>query len=584
MLAWKRLQAPIELSEFQRKQIELYQGVVRYARLLGMKVTLPIDYATSGGAWGTQTFDQFMVFYDKYKDRVAFKSLEWCNQKSFVVDSRDPMFADLIKISVEEVIRLFGTDHLYTINAPSEERDTLKPDEIAAVVESGMRTPIRVVEEIDPEASFIMNTWAFVAEEVDKQRARRAPAVLKVIKEENIIIQESDIALCPVFHKKGYFFGKPWFAGVIHAGGAEPAIFGYLSTIIQTVQQQIVRESMAKHCIGFFAVPESRCHNFAFYNCIAELAWNPMQVVLGDYLRRFAVARYGPEYGQHLIPMVYTLNASVYNTAIPDAQNRPFYRLMAYRWTGDPVSQEEMMAKQEPDVHSALVSLVNEADSLSASPLYRRDLVDLAKQYLGLRCDSYKNRVVETAHALQTAKGEEEETARKELDMWAGKLEAAMMMQAKLVGSIPYYRLRTYEEMALRWPQAAKNDDNLKKIRKDRTILLSEENWSTLLDYWSEDLTELILFYYWPRVKARIDELRSGLFGALEVDLGKGAEGLLMNFAPRRGYSADERIVKSFVQDGYQRDSVEYYDGDIRELVLKLLKQFPPAVNNISQN
>ena len=384
---------------------------------------------------------------------------------------------------------------------------------------------------------------------------------------------ESDVVLAPVFLKKQNFFGKPWIAGILYSGGGNTGLYGYLASVIQTMQQQIIRDPKASaHCIGFASWVESRDHNHYFFNCLAELSWDPMEVVLGDFLRRYALARYGPAHGLALLPALHALNASAFNTALQDSMNRPFYRLLGWRWGDDPAYQERIMALQEPDVLLALRHMLAVAAELADSPLFQRDLVDVTKLYLAIRLNAYKQQLGTAAQQLTeaTAPGERE-AARLAFETAADQLIAGMRAMAQVAGSIPHYRLRTEEQAALRWPSLAADQDNLRFIRERRTILLDFDHWVGLLDYWGEDLQELIEYYYLPRVEARIDAMRRGIADTLAGGSEQQTTGLLMNFTPGPPHPADEEIIRHFVIDGYPRDQVTFFDGALPELIASIV-------------
>lgn len=582
VLVWKRLGAGIELTDHQRAQMALYREVVRHARLLGIRVILPTSRAiTSLGHIDRSMNAQFEAFHNLYKDKAAFIESLWCGWRVYRVSAADPLYTQAIGLLVEEAVRHFGTDHLYALEPVSEENLLIEnPKERDALVQGMLRGTIKAVRGIDPQARFMTDTWCMVGEDMDEQRRLNAESQLKVIKEEDTIIQEADVVLCPIYLKKNYFYGKPWLAGIMTAGGGTTGLYGYLAAAIQALQQ-ISRDPKASSCIGFASWPESHDHNHYYYNGLAELAWDPQQVWLGDYLRRHVVARFGPEHGLELLPAVHALNASVYNTMVPDALNRPFYRLLGWRWAGESDAQERQMATQEPDVLLALRHMLKHTAVFADSPLFRRDLVDVAKLYLGLRVNAYKRDLMTAVGTAQSACDDSKrQAARSAFEKSAAHVLAGMRAIAKMAGGIPHYRLRSEEDRAEKWPPIIPGEDNLRYIRERRTLLLDLPNWNSLLDYWGEDHQELIEYCYIPRVEARIDELRAGLGQAINQDRAEKVSqptGLLMNFAPSTGHPADKRIVEEFVTKGYPRRKVRFYAGSLPRLIRSMLTEFPPT-------
>ena len=219
----------------------------------------------------------------------------------------------------------------------------------------------------------------------------------------------------------------------------------------------------------------------------------------------------------------------------------------------------------------ALQHMLGGREYVADSPFYQRDLVDVTKLYLAIRLNAYRRQLLTAAQRLTRG----HTVAETGFEEAAAQLLAGMRAMAQVAGSIPHYRLRTEEEQALRWPPVEDKQDNLRFIRERRTILLDMDHWCSLLDYWGEDLQELLDYYYLPRVEARIDAMRNGLASSFDGENEQQGTGLLMNFAPGAPHAADEEIVRHFVIDGYPRETVTYYEGSLPTLIASVLEQFP---------
>ena len=119
--------------------------------------------------------------------------------------------------------------------------------------------------------------------------------------------------------------------------------------------------------------------------------------------------------------------------------------------------------------------------------------------------------------------------------------------------------------------------------RVGRTVLYSRDVW--LLDYYSDDLSELISYYYKPRVMAHLEQMLALL---QKDDDQEWREALAMpsekdTTVPHGDYywghrligpamKNDREIVLKFVDQGYPPDEVEYYEGP---LVNDLIARFP---------
>ena len=159
----------------------------------------------------TVDFAPFEAFYEQYKDTVRFTESQWGGWRVLRVSPLEPLDSRLISQFVAEIIRLFGTDHLYQLEPPSEENLIIDdPVERDRVMQGMLRQIITTVRALDPDASFLVNTWCLVGEDLDEQRRLNSAAQLTVIKEEpGIIVMESDVVLAPVFLKKDTFSANP---------------------------------------------------------------------------------------------------------------------------------------------------------------------------------------------------------------------------------------------------------------------------------------------------------------------------------------------------------------------------------------
>ena len=146
-LVWQRLGVDCALTDFQQRQIAMYQQVVNYARLLGMRITLPTTRATTNlGHIDSVDFAPYAAFHAQYRETIRFTESQWGGWRVLRVSPRDPYYPRLIGMLVEETTRLFGTDHLYQLEPPSEENLIIDdPDERIHIVQEMMRRNMAAV-------------------------------------------------------------------------------------------------------------------------------------------------------------------------------------------------------------------------------------------------------------------------------------------------------------------------------------------------------------------------------------------------------------------------------------------------------
>ncbi len=155
-LPWHRMsnidkwQGPLPQS-WLKGQLELQKKIVKRERELGMKPILP---GFSGHVPG--------VLRNKFPNAKISKLHNWAGftdeTSCYFLDPQDSLFAELQHRYIKEVIKEFGTDHIYGIDPFNEMKLPSEDPAYLAAVAKGIYTTLT---DIDPQATWLQMTWMF---------------------------------------------------------------------------------------------------------------------------------------------------------------------------------------------------------------------------------------------------------------------------------------------------------------------------------------------------------------------------------------------------------------------------------------
>jgi hypothetical protein len=127
-----------------------------------------------------------------------------------------------------------------------------------------------------------------------------------------------------------------------------------------------------------------------------------------------------------------------------------------------------------------------------------KDVVDYGRTYLGAMFNDRLGR------ARKALRDKDQATFEKN----AQEIEELMHFMARYCSAHPRLRLKTYDDWARQSPEVLPGYDNAESNWITFTALISPKYWNFLLDYMAEDLAELVEYYFWPRVRLYLEEMR----------------------------------------------------------------------------
>ncbi|MFH1008810.1 MAG: alpha-N-acetylglucosaminidase C-terminal domain-containing protein [Candidatus Latescibacterota bacterium] len=592
-IAAGKLGIPIELTDFQKKQSTLMRRTLDYARMMGIRIVHSITEVysqTNQEGPGTYSYPdrlQLEEFVRAYEEKVGqvvpVLWYEWCGTSLPVLDPRSPITKRFVTAVVEAYTESLGSGHLYTLGLPSEGGwKSDDPEEMNRVTYSMLMGLIDAVKVGDPSATIFTGPPFPYNKTFEAQKQAVQDALLPIMTLDWLNIP----GRLQSFQMFDYYWGLPWTTGMTGQCGKETNPGGDLQVAIRNARE-LAADPEAAHCLGFCVSSETNHRNLIMMDLFSELSWNPADVDAEGYLRRWTARRYGPHLAGKLHASTEAIASSLLSFHI-DLRNGPLYRY----WRGPylpgltPTSVKRTLGYL-PKLREALETLLSEHASLESSSMYRFDLVDLGRTYLGA---IFNDRLARARKALRA----QDEAA---FEKNAKEIEGLMHFMAQYCSAHSQFRLKTFDDWAGRWPQILPGYENRESNWITYTALISPEAWRELLDYSAEDLAELVEHYFWPRVALYLRKMREQLEARKDISgrlVYRGTDTDMPyrvgDFAPPRGnlpwspYGAtcepeltgeDDELAHTIIQAGTVSGRFDFYEGPMDALVRTLLDHYP---------
>ena len=275
----------------------LQQQIVKRERELGMKPVLPAFTGHVPAA-----------FKNKFP-KAQLKATNWTNGfgDTYILDSQDPLFAEIGKKFLNKQTELYGTDHLYSADTFNEnEPPTDDPEYLSKLSEriyDGMR-------QADPDAVWVMQGWLFYS---DRKfwKAPQIEALLKAVPDDKMILLDLAAEIEPVWKRTGAFYGKPWIWNMLNNFGGNVNLFGRMEGVA-TGPAQAWNDPDKKRLEGIGLTMEAIEQNPVIYELMMDHTWRTTPIDLDDWLKKYARNRYGKD-DSDLTEAWQILRKTVYN-------------------------------------------------------------------------------------------------------------------------------------------------------------------------------------------------------------------------------------------------------------------------------
>ncbi|HEX4850278.1 MAG TPA: alpha-N-acetylglucosaminidase [Puia sp.] len=287
---------PLPLS-WMKSHAALQEKILKRERDLGMTPVLPAFTGHVPSA-----------FKNKFP-KAKLKATNWNNGfgDTYILDSEDPMFAELGKKFLAEQTASFGTNHLYSADTfnenepPSDDPSFLSA--LSARIYEGMH-------DADTSARWVMQGWLFYS---DRKfwKAPQIEGLLKAVPDNKMILLDLAAEIEPIWKRTESFYGKPWIWNMINNFGGNINLFGRMDGVASGPALAL-NDPSSKHMAGIGLTMEGIEQNPVIYELMMDHTWRTQPIDLNDWLRKYSLNRYGRN-DEDLVKAWQILRQTVYN-------------------------------------------------------------------------------------------------------------------------------------------------------------------------------------------------------------------------------------------------------------------------------
>lgn len=466
-----------ELSARDKGHAALARKITSYAHSLGIRTV------TMGSIGEVPP-----AFKELYPD-AKYIEAQWLDYPTrLYLHPADPMFVRLIALQLRQHGSDYGTSNIYNFDPYPETAPGSSPEEKLKLSVSFAKSVTEAIESVSPDGLWIMSGWAFLDRKywTDEQ----VQAFLGAIPTEMLIVNDIWAEHKPVYKSLDYLYGKNWGFGVLHAFGGNTHMHGDVAGLIKSVQE-IAADPKAQRCRSFYVNPEIVRHNPFYFDLAAQMSWDPRGVTPDDYIRDYALRRYGAASASRMTDCLTELSTSVYSRY---DHSGPVYQFSP---TTRDTRRFDRRVKWIPSLKKALDIALEESNRQVGNPCYQRDIIDLSKEYLGnVATEAYQN--------LLKAFEAKDKGA---FEAAANRMRTVMDNIEQVVALCPDYYLAEEIGRATQSPYRLKPKDAAVDVRARYSVLMDFGHYDTLLDYARKDMFELVKYYYRPRMEILISHL-----------------------------------------------------------------------------
>ena len=257
---------------------DLQLKILKRERELGMKTVLP---AFTG---------HVPASFKKFFPNAKLKQTNWGNdfEDTYILDSSDPLFAEIGKKFLEMQSKIYGTDHLYSAdtfneNTPPSNDPTYLFD-LSKKIFEGMKSA-------DEKAVWVMQGWLFYSHR-EFWEAPQIKGLLDAVPDDRMIILDLAAEIEPVWKRTEAFYGKQWIWNMLHNFGGNISMFGRIDAIANAPAKALKDPNSGK-LKGIGLTMEAIEQNPVLYELMTDNTWRDTPIDLNSWLANYTLNRYG---------------------------------------------------------------------------------------------------------------------------------------------------------------------------------------------------------------------------------------------------------------------------------------------------
>ncbi|MFA9477817.1 alpha-N-acetylglucosaminidase [Phycisphaerales bacterium AB-hyl4] len=425
---------------------------------------------------------------------------------TWFLDAADPMFHDIQRTFLANLVNQFGTDHLYAADPFIETAPTTSDPTALSELARGM---LQSMTEVDADAQWVLQTWPFSYMK-EHWGPEQVQGFLAGIPRDHLLLLDLYCDVTELWRTFDAFHGKRWlWCAVDNFGGRGGSIaYGRMDSLVQRfhdAKQDPVRGELAGMGIVWEAIEE----NAVIADLFMDGTWEAEPTDLSQWLTNWAHRRYGQPHSdavaawQLLRKTVYAAPRSLETTPYPALCTRP-----------DLVGARPLDDWYDPaDLIAAVSHLLAAAPAVGDEALYRHDLVRITLRALMRVGDEQVARLRDRLSASDAAGVQQQ-----------GEAVLALIAAAeRLAATQPTLLLGRWIASAQQWGDTSAERDALAHNARQQVT-----TWGgpILTDYACKPWAGLFQPFYAERWKRYIDAARRACDANQPLDLARLAEQL----------------------------------------------------------
>lgn len=377
-LAWQRMgnirgwAGPLTQT-FKSNSLVLMKRIIKSIRKLGGFVALP---AFAG---------HVPTAFNRIFPNITFSVVDCWNKFSkefccpLYIDPTDQLFKNISKIFLKEVVKEYGTDHIYFADPFNEVQPKLAQPDYLRETANGIYSSMK---EVDENAVWLLQGWMLVKNPFWSEELMEA--FFTAIPPGRMLVIDLQSEQHPQYSRTKSFYGQPFIWSMLQNFGGTLGMLGSVNILNSRPFDALQMENSTM--IGFGITTEGIFQNYAMYEFALEVGWNltkPLtQEEIQNWFNFYAFTRYGKKSSsiniawKYLIKSVYSFEGLEMMRGKYVINRRPSLKIEPWVW-------------YEPAlVKNAWKKIIKNKKLIKSSHLLRHDLVDVTRQNLQLIGDS----------------------------------------------------------------------------------------------------------------------------------------------------------------------------------------------------
>lgn len=444
-------------------------------------------------------------FKDKFPE-AKLRKTSWVGFPAvYILDPSEPMFTEIGKRFIEEEVKTYGTDHLYSADTFNENtpptNDSTYLNDISKKVYQSMAIA-------DPKAKWIMQGWLF-HHGAKFWGNRQIKALLNAVPDDRMMILDLWSERYPVWNRTEAYYGKPWIWNMLHNFGGNINLYGRMEQVAREPSAALNHPEAGK-LSGIGLTMEAIEQNPVMYELMLENMWRRDPIDLDTWLEAYTLRRYGKN-SRSANEAWQLLRQTVYRDSVtsggPESiiSARPTFKQNPGGTTTTKLGYSPVKLARAWEL------LLKSSAELKQSDGFQYDVTDLSRQVLA----NYAS-VVQQQFAA--------DYQRKDLKSFEKNSKKFLMLlddMDRLLASRKDFLLGRWLESAKSWGTNAQEKALYEKNARNLITLWGDKN-SRLHEYACKQWSGMIAGFYKPRWEQ--------FFGRVSLSLENGSAAELAKF------------------------------------------------------